>query len=215
MIELLGREHDEVRFRGFRLAPRLVELETTLQAHSAVRAAATRWDSEEKAIVAHLVLDDGPTPSMRELNAWVQQNMSPWILPRRYQIVDRLPLRADGSPDRQVLVDLPSRPLDHDAARKTPHTRWERKLASIWRELLDRDDIGVDDNFFLVGGNRVLGLQMIGRAIAAGIPIAPQTLLHNPTISELAAIAGDTGDDGKGAKPRRRGLAFWQRRTTG
>lgn len=202
-LEFLGRKDDEVNFRGFRLAPRLIDLDGALRAHEAVEDAAAHWDSEAEELVAFLVLGPSPVPSHDELDGWLQEKMPRWILPSRYRVVAALPLRADGTPDRGALPEIPSRPLDGDTERKEPHSRSERKLAAIWRELLGRSDVGVRDNFFVLGGTPALGMEMVARANAAGIPLTAHALISSPTIADLVRGIGSD---------RRPRLAFLQRR---
>jgi hypothetical protein len=170
-----------------------------------------RWDPEKAEVVVYLVLDQDRASSASGFNKWLQQNMTRWILPGRYAVVDDLPTRTDGYPDRDAVADLPCRWLDDDAERTRPRTRRERKLVSIWEGLLGKDDIEIHDNFFLVGGSRALGVEMIERAKVAGIHLAPQTLVWSPTIFELAGSAGDGHRQSKGGTQGRSRLVFWKR----
>jgi aryl carrier-like protein len=74
-----------------------------------------------------------------------------------------------------------------------PRTPTERRLADIWAKVLGRETVSVEDNFFELGGHSIQSIQISHRAIAAGLPITPRDLLHQPTVAELAALADATG----------------------
>jgi non-ribosomal peptide synthetase component F/acyl carrier protein len=192
-LELLGRVADQVRFRGFRLTPCLDAIEQTLAAHPGVAAVATAWDPGRALLTAYLVPRRGAPPETAELDRWLQERMPDWVLPGRYVAVARIPLRPDGSPDRTALASAGGEPLAPDPDRSAPATRTEKKLQAIWRKLLGRRGIGVNDSFYALGGDLVGGLELIERARRAGIRIDPGDLLLRPTIAELAAIADRGG----------------------
>ncbi|MGN6187538.1 MAG: condensation domain-containing protein, partial [Conexibacter sp.] len=171
-LEIVGRAADELRWRGKRLAPILVDLERALAAHPAVQAAAAGWEPERAVLVACLVPRRGEVPDRAQLDSWLQDTMTDWILPAAYVAVDAIPLRADGLPDRTALVADPpvARTLDA-TAEAAPHSATERKLAAIWRQVLGVREVRAHDNFFAPGGNLALGVELVERARAAGIAI--------------------------------------------
>lgn len=182
-----AQDEDEVRFRGFRLNPLMALIERALGQHPSVERAAACWDPAASELVGCIVPRRSAAPEPRDLDAWLMRTIDDWILPARYVTVGEIPLRADGSPDRRALAAIAAAtPDDRPTAPQTPA---ERKLATIWKRVLDRRHVGVRDNFFAAGGNLALGLELIERARTAGIAIDAQELLFRPTIAEMAEAA--------------------------
>jgi non-ribosomal peptide synthetase component F/aryl carrier-like protein len=189
-LELVGRAQDELRWRGVRLRPILLDLETALAGHPGVQAAAGCWVPEREALVACVVARRAQPPGRGELDQWLQRTMADWILPAAYASLDAIPLRPDGLPDRDALAAAPAvtRALS-DAADAEPRSATERRLAAVWRQVLGVRQPRTHDNFFAAGGNLVLGLELVERAREAGIAIEPGDVMFRPTIAALAAAA--------------------------
>jgi non-ribosomal peptide synthetase component F/acyl carrier protein len=187
-LELIGRASDELRWRGQRLGPILVDLETALAGHPAVQAAAACWEPEREALVACVVPRRGELPPRGELDTWLQSTMTDWILPAAYVAVEAIPLRGDGLPQREALARdaAVARTLAAELEAE-PRSATERRLAAIWERVLGVRRPRVRDNFFAQGGNLALGVELIERARADGIPLEPDDMMYRPTIADLAA----------------------------
>jgi non-ribosomal peptide synthetase component F/acyl carrier protein len=189
-LELVGRTDDELRWRGMRLRPILLDLETALAGHPGVQAAAACWEPEREALVACVVPRRAELPARAQLDEWLQRTMADWILPAVFVPVDAIPLRADGLPDRRALAAVPTvtRALEDEAGAE-PRSATERRLAAVWRQVLGVRQPRAHDNFFAAGGNLILGLELVWRAREAGIAIEPDDVMYRPTIAALAAAA--------------------------
>ena len=189
-LELVGRADDELRWRGVRLRPILLELEAALAGHPGVQAAAACWEPEREALVACVVPRRAELPDRTQLDEWLQSTTADWILPAAFVRVDAIPLRPDGLPDRRALAALPAvtRALDDEAGAE-PRSATERRLAAVWRQVLGVRQPRAHDNFFAAGGNLILGLELVERAREAGVPIEPGDVMYRPTIAALAAAA--------------------------
>jgi non-ribosomal peptide synthetase component F/aryl carrier-like protein len=189
-LELVGRAEDELRWRGVRLRPIVLDLETALAGHPGVQAAAACWEPEREALVACVVPRRTELPDRAQLDEWLQSTVADWILPAAFVPVDAIPLRPDGLPDRRTLAALPAvtRALDDEAGAE-PRSATERRLAAVWRQVLGVRQPRAHDNFFAAGGNLILGLELVERAREAGIPIEPGDVMYRPTIAALAAAA--------------------------
>ena len=189
-LELVGRAHDELRWRGVRLMPILHDLEAALAQHPAVQAATACWEPAREALVACVVPRRAQLPERAQLDEWLQRTMADWILPAAYATVDALPLRADGLPDRAALAASPAVAqalAGRDGAE--PRSATERRLADVWKRVLGVRRVGAHDNFFAQGGMLLDGVELCARARAAGVAIEPGDVLFRPTLAELAAIA--------------------------
>jgi aryl carrier-like protein len=80
-----------------------------------------------------------------------------------------------------------------DAARLAPRTETERVIAAIWQEVLGIPQLGVEDNFFDLGGDSMISLQFIAKARKAGLRFTNRQVFEHQTIAELAAVAADQG----------------------
>ncbi|ORT57421.1 non-ribosomal peptide synthetase [Streptomyces sp. CB03238] len=186
-LEYLGRIDDQVKIRGFRIE--LGEIETALMRHPDIREAVVVAHQEEdghRRLVAHVVTDRGlSTPVLREhLSAWLPDHMVPAV----FVTLDRLPLSPTGKVDRRALpapqVAADGVSTDHVA----PRTETEKLLAEIWADVLGVGQVGVHDNFFALGGDSILSIQLTSRARQAGLPLTSKSLFLHQTIAALAGV---------------------------
>jgi natural product biosynthesis luciferase-like monooxygenase protein len=187
-LEFLGRLDNQVKIAGHRIE--LGEIENALATHPAVRAAAVavRGEGARREIVAYC-LPAGADPG--ELAAFVRRSLPDYMLPTSYVFLDEFPLTPNGKVDRKRLPDPAARPAPQYQA---PVSELERTIAGVWAELLGRDRVGADDNFFEIGGNSLLAVQARARLLARSISgISLVDLFRYPTVRLLAAAMDGTG----------------------
>jgi amino acid adenylation domain-containing protein len=195
-IDYLGRLDYQVKIRGFRIEPG--EVEAALAKHTAVRenAVVTRTDSRGNTVlVAHVVAADGAAPSTAELRRFLLELLPAAMVPAVFEVTDTLPLTSSGKVDRRALMAADSAPGPQEPAFVAPRTHTEQVLAEIWREVLDLERVGVNDDFFALGGASTQSLEVAARANAAGLPLQPESMFVYGTIAELAAEYGPVADD--------------------
>jgi len=181
-IEFLGRIDQQVKLRGFRIE--LGEIEMALRGMPGVREAAAelRGDGEDRKLVGYVV-GSVSLPALRvALAARLPQHMVPAILLE----LPALPLLPNGKIDRRALPDGADVARDRQTAG--PGTRMQALLLSIWREVLQREDIGITDDFFDMGGNSLKALtvaSLAGRHRIAAFSL--ESLFAHPTVAALAA----------------------------
>jgi len=193
-LEFLGRADSQVKLRGFRIE--LGEIEAALAEHSRVAHAAVilRSDTGEPRLVAYVVarqdlpgLEDLEGLNLRE---FLRAKLPGYMLPSAFVRLDEIPLTVNGKVDWRA---LPAPELTRDGARVeyvAPRTRAEEILADIWARALGIARVGVNDDFFALGGDSILVIQIISRAHQAGLSLTVKQLFQNPTIAQLAAVAG-------------------------
>jgi len=189
-LSFVGRADDQIKIRGFRIEP--AEIEARLTAHPGVAEAVVSLyqDAGRKRLAAHLVAADGAAvPSATALRAHLAADLPDYMLPAAFVTVPELPLTANGKVDRPRLP-APDWSAAGDSAYRAPRTEAERVLAAIWAELLGAERVGVDDDFFMLGGDSILSIQVVSRARAAGLALTPRDLFRRPTIAALAAATG-------------------------
>jgi amino acid adenylation domain-containing protein len=193
-LEFLGRLDDQVKVRGFRIEPG--EIEAALTAHPAVREAVVLARGEgEKRLVAYVVTDAGPAPDADALRAFLKGRLPDYMLPSAIIGLGSMPLTPNGKVDRAALPpDEPERPR---AAFVGPRDIIEVQLTRIWERLLERFPVGMEDDFFDLGGNSLLALQVVDQVRQLFDRVLQvDTLWHDGrTIAGLAGLLRDqTGE---------------------
>ena len=181
-----------MKIRGFRIEPG--EVEAALAKHPAVaeNAVVTRTDSRGNTmLVAHVVAADGAAPSTAELRRFLLELLPAAMLPAVFEVTDALPLTSNGKVDRKALMAAAGSKAAAGPAFVAPRTRTEQVLAKILCEVLGLERIGVNDDFFALGGASTQALEVAVRANAAGLPLRPQSIFVYGTIAELAAEYGE------------------------
>ena len=188
-IEFLGRVDNQVKVRGYRIEPR--EIELAILDHPVVSESVVVAQEEQpgdRRLVAYVVTRNRTKVDTTELRRFLDDRLPEYMIPSAFVFLDRLPLTANGKIDRAALP-LPdhSRP---DSVFVAPRTPVEEVLATIWSSVLGVDRVGVHDNFFDLGGDSILSIQIIARANQAGLGLSPRHLFQHQTVAELAMVAG-------------------------
>ncbi|MBE9065558.1 amino acid adenylation domain-containing protein [Leptolyngbya cf. ectocarpi LEGE 11479] len=186
-IEFLGRIDHQVKVRGFRIE--LGEVESILLGHAAVQQAVVDiWEEVpgNKRLIAYWVSQD-PTLTPGNLRSWLQAKLPDHMVPAACIQLETLPLTKNGKVDRQALPtpDL-NRPKGNAFA--PPQTVLQCRLADIWKQVLRIDQVGLHDNFFTIGGDSILSIQVVSRSRQAGIDLKAKQIFQYQTIAELARV---------------------------
>jgi amino acid adenylation domain-containing protein len=196
-IEYLGRIDHQVKIRGFRIE--LGEIEMALNTYRAVResVALVREDTHgEKRLVAYLVSQAGQTITAGELRRFLEKKLPDYMMPAAFVMLDAMPLTPNGKIDRKALPE-PSRSRPELAeSYRAPRDQIEELLAGVWAEALKLERIGVDDNFFDLGGNSFLLLRVqnkLEEAFKIQLPIVE--MFENPTISSLTKLISKSAEN--------------------
>ncbi|HVR99263.1 MAG TPA: amino acid adenylation domain-containing protein [Thermoanaerobaculia bacterium] len=187
-IEFLGRVDLQVKIRGFRVE--LEEIEAALCRHPQLRQVvlAVRGDrSGEQRLVAYVVPAPGASPGAAELRGFLRRSLPEFMLPAAVVALRSLPLTANGKVDRRALPEPEQ--VSEMSLYVAPRTPAEAELARIWQEILGFERVGIHDNFFDLGGDSILSIQIISRAHRAGLHLTPKQIFQHQTIADLAAVA--------------------------
>ena len=194
----LGRIDHQVKLRGYRIE--LGEIETALESHAHVIEAVALVAEGERGprLLAHVrSLGDEQPESFRR---FLSERLPAYMVPASVIVHERFPRLTSGKIDRAALADM--NPTEHDrpemgASFVAASNRAERDLAGIWAEVLGQKRIGVHDNFFDLGGDSILSIQITARARALGYQLSPKQIFEHPTLAALAGVA----DRGRTASP--------------
>jgi len=147
-------------------------------------------------LVGFIVVDTADGPNDDILRAFLDERLPEYAIPSRFVAVERLPRTAAGKLDRKALLHTAGTEIASTTVTRgptPPRTDLEAKLAAIWRDVLKVDDIGVDDDFFEIGGDSLLSIRVIARAGREGIRIAPERFFERATIAHMAASVRANG----------------------
>ncbi|HWW74572.1 MAG TPA: beta-ketoacyl synthase N-terminal-like domain-containing protein, partial [Pyrinomonadaceae bacterium] len=188
-IEFMGRLDNQVKVRGFRIE--LGEIESALSRHEAVGQAvvvARESVPGEKHLVAYVVPATGTPPATEELRAFLKVRLPEFMIPTAVVFLDALPQTPNGKVDRKALPAPDRSRPDLRAAYQAPRTETEKEIVAIWKTALDIDRVGVDDNFFDLGGHSLLMPRVHARLRSTvGPNLSLVELFQYPTVRTLAA----------------------------
>ena len=187
----LGRRDEQVKLRGYRIE--LGEIESVLRGQEGVKEAVVLLREDEpgqKRLVGYVVATEGSQLTSSGLREALGEGLPEYMVPSALVLLDKLPSTANGKVDRKALP-MPEWRGSEDSY-VAPRTVGEEKLVQIWKELLKIDQVGVQDNFFQLGGDSILSIQMVARANDAGVRITVRQLFEHQTIAKLGAVAGQS-----------------------
>ena len=119
------------------------------------------------------------------MQAQLAERLPDYMLPSHVLLLERFPLTANGKLDRHALPQ----PQAAEQGFEAPHEGVEAQLAALWQQVLKVERVGRHDNFFALGGDSILSLQIIARARRQGIRLTPKQLFEKQSIAELAQVA--------------------------
>ncbi|MEI7613066.1 MAG: amino acid adenylation domain-containing protein [Betaproteobacteria bacterium] len=161
-LQYLGRIDGQVKVRGYRIELGEVEVALSRFRHVKLCAATVREDRPgEKKLVAYLVMDAGETFNVQEIRAFLQQQIPDYMLPSAFVEMPSLPRTPSGKIDRNSLPPPANKRPELGVVYRSPASEPEKRLCSLWSEILHIDPVGINDNFFDLGGNSLLALQTV------------------------------------------------------
>ncbi|ASS74677.1 hypothetical protein CIG75_06625 [Tumebacillus algifaecis] len=187
-LEYLGRIDQQVKIRGFRIE--LGEIEAAVVEHPSVRSAVVIDHEDErghKRLIGYVIPYASGAVSSQELRHYLKERLPEYMVPALFVSVETIPLTANGKVDRKKLP-APQAMVLEDAVMPTNDV--EEVLAKIYAEVLRLEHVGTHDNFFDLGGDSILSIQIITRAAQEGLRLTPKDMFKYQTIAELAIVAG-------------------------
>ncbi|MGW6916117.1 non-ribosomal peptide synthase/polyketide synthase [Kitasatospora sp. NPDC054939] len=195
ILEFAGRADHQVKLRGLRIEPG--EIEAVLAGCPGVAQAAVvaREDRPgDKRLVAYLVPTPEGAPEAGELSARLRRDLPDYMVPAAFVTVDALPLTANGKLDRAA---LPAPAYGASDAGRGPRTPQEQLLCGLFAEVLGREQVSIDDNFFDLGGHSLLAARLASRVRETlGLELGLRMLFEAPTVAGLTGrLVMDNPDD--------------------
>ncbi len=186
VIDYVGRVDFQVKVRGFRIE--LGEIEAALAAHAGVGHAvviARESKGGAKQLVGYVVQDrEAAALDAAELRDFVVERLPEFMIPAALVVLDHLPLTPNGKLDRRALPE----PEFAGSEYRAPSTEDEAALAGLFADVLGLERVGVDDDFFMMGGDSIRSIQLGSRARAAGMRVSPREIFEAKTVARLAGV---------------------------
>nr|WP_314464357.1 non-ribosomal peptide synthetase [uncultured Clostridium sp.] len=191
-IEILGRIDQQVKIRGFRIE--LEEIEHQLTSNPLIKDAvvAVKRDLEHNNyLAAYLVLNDPAVEAdiagMRESLA---ETLPDYMIPAYFTILEQMPVTVNGKIDKDALPE-PDKNSSMGITYEEPTTAIEKKMVKIWENVLGIEPIGINHNFFVIGGDSIKALQIIYHMAGNGLKLDIRELFAHPRIKELSSYVGE------------------------
>lgn len=185
LIEFLGRVDHQVKIRGFRVEPE--EIQKVILQHNLVLEALvevyTKKTDHQKQLVAYI---SGIEEShLSDLKKYLSAKLPDYMVPAIMIPLDAFPRLPNGKLNRHQLPEPSQQFITKSTTFVAPRKELEISLAEIWKTVLNLNKIGITDNFFALGGDSILSIQVVSRARDAGITLAANQLFEHQTIEAL------------------------------
>jgi len=187
-VEFVGRLDHQVKLRGFRIE--LGEVESVLNEHPSIRESVVILGEDiagDKRLIAYLVAEPSVELASSELRHVLREKLPDFMIPSVFVNLDKMPLTPNGKVDRQALPAPEGKLLKQGTNYVIPRTPLEKSLADIWSEILGLERVGVEDNFFDLGGHSLTATRVISQIrerLYMEIPL--RELFNFPTVAGLA-----------------------------
>nr|WP_157529030.1 non-ribosomal peptide synthetase [Kibdelosporangium sp. MJ126-NF4]CEL21437.1 FIG01294969: hypothetical protein [Kibdelosporangium sp. MJ126-NF4]CTQ95996.1 FIG01294969: hypothetical protein [Kibdelosporangium sp. MJ126-NF4] len=183
-LEFVGRADHQVKIRGHRIEPG--EIEAVLRRHPEVDGAVViaRVDQGLKRLVAYVISTSDP-----DLRAWVADVLPDYMVPAAFMVLPEFPLSPNGKLDRSA---LPPPVVEAGPSQVEPRTPVERTLALIWADVLGVGQVGIEDDFGLLGGDSILSSRVLARIRTdLGVELPAHAVFNARTVAALAVLVPD------------------------
>jgi len=202
-LAFVGRRDEQVKIRGFRIE--LGEVESALARHPAVTEVAVAAREEQPGIrrlVAYVVSSEDGSPTPVELRRFLAERLPPHMVPGAFVSLEALPVTPHGKVDREALPSPGEARRDLPTPWAAPRSATEESIEAIWSRVLGIAGLGVDDDFFDLGGHSLQAIQVVAEVGQSfGVQIGLRALLEAPTIARFAAVVDARRRGGEAIPP--------------
>jgi len=197
VLEYVGRLDDQVKIRGLRIE--LGEIAAALGAYPGVSQAVAdvHQDSSKAKHIVGYVVASGEV-DVEAVRAFVGLSLPDYMVPGAVVVLDALPLTVNGKLDRRALPapDFSARAVSRDAASES-----EARVAEVWRDVLGVSRVGMDDNFFDLGGDSIRAVALVGALRGVGVDVSVRDVFEHRTVARLVAGLPESADMANGSAP--------------
>lgn len=185
-IEFIGRKDHQVKIRGYRIE--LGEIEIALLRYEKIKGAIVlAEEAAEKYLAAYIVAEE--VLDLKTLRVWLGKSLPDYMIPSKFTQLDKLPLTVNGKIDLKALPHADSSSISVSQEYIAPVGDVEEKLVKIWEEVLQKEQVGVEDDFFESGGHSLTAMQIISRIHKEmKVKVELRHFFMNPRLRELAKV---------------------------
>ncbi|WP_416778068.1 amino acid adenylation domain-containing protein [Xenorhabdus budapestensis] len=182
-LDYLGRNDYQVKIRGYRIE--LGEIESALAAHPRVKQAVVidREQEGHKVLAAYLVSEGNVSDDA--LIEYLSDHLPEYMMPASFTRIESVPLTLNGKLDRRA---LPEPIWGNRDSYIAPRNALETQLCAIWQEVLGLAQVGIEDNFFRIGGDSIVSIRLVSRLRKAGFTVQVKSIFEAPTVARLAQV---------------------------
>ncbi|MDQ0175265.1 non-ribosomal peptide synthetase [Bacillus chungangensis] len=178
-ITYIGRVDDQVKVRGYRIETG--EIEAALLKNEQIKEALVVPESSSHSLCAYIVANNDIT--VQQIREDLLKELPVYMIPAYFILLEQMPLTPNGKIDKKA---LPKPNLQSEVEYIAPRNDIEEKLVELWREVLEVEAIGINDNFFHLGGDSIKAIQVAARAVKYGLNLSVKDLLRHQKISDVS-----------------------------
>lgn len=188
-----GRKDFRIKIRGYGVD--LVEVEKALLSHPGIKEAVVSIqtiDSADGRLIGYFVSAREIAPTVSDLRMYLREKLADHMIPSLFVRLDKIPLTANGKVDRRALPQPDDTRPDLSTPYARPRNEIESSLVQIWEEVLDVHSIGVNDDFFDLGGHSLSATRVVSRVFEQfQLEMPLRALFQSPTIAAMAAVIAE------------------------
>ena len=200
----VGREDRQVQLRGFRIE--LGELEKALELHAGVKETAAVLLPKEECLAVYYTTQNGTQITDSQVIHWLKEQLPVYMVPKYCIRLEQIPYNQNGKIDYKNLPPVNEQEKKHEVLKEQPQTETEKMIARIWRKYLEIENVGINENFFDIGGHSLLLSQVfyeLKQEIKMELMIV--NLFQYPTIRQLASFISQEQEDKDEKEVKERG----------
>ena len=188
-ILFIGRNDNQIKYRGYRID--IGEIEATIRKIQGIKNCIVLLNktNNNSSLVAFIILDNLKLDEEKFRNILIEK-LPHYMLPSQFIFLNKFPLNSSGKIDRKELVKLIEKNSSFQYV--SPQNNTEQILADIWAKTLNLEKVGIEDNFFSIGGDSLSAIKIVATASKYGISLSAQSFYKYPTIHLLVKYAIDT-----------------------
>ncbi len=187
-IEFYGRKDNQVKIRGYRIE--LGEIEAQLQAREAIDAVhvlVNESENIEKSLIAYIISKQ--EQNVTELRNYLLGILPEYMVPDHFVQIESIPLTINGKVDKKALLTSGSEKISTGVEYVAPETEIEKKIVAIWEKILERDAIGVNDDFFKLGGHSLNVIRLANECRKAfNVKVGLKKIYKHTTVASQAIL---------------------------
>lgn len=187
VIEYKGRCDSQVNFHGFRIE--LKEIEETVLSYNGIKDVVVQVIQSEKIsmkLCAYVVTEKNIDIAKESLEQYLYTKLPEYMVPRHYMFLEHIPLTNNGKVDFTALQPPVK---EHKKSQLTGRTELENIILRVWKEILESNEIGIDDNFYEIGGDSIKAIQIVSKLSGYGVKVSTKDVLNLKTIQNIAKRA--------------------------